>query len=81
MNMGKEVGKITKNLTKSTLDPAGLFTSKDTTTVVQAEAPPAMPDPDGEAVAAAKRRKLAAMKQRGGRDSTILAGEDTLGGG
>lgn len=79
--MGKEIGKITKNLIKSTLDPAGLVTSKDTTTVVEAPAAPAMPDPDGEAVAAAKRRKIAAAKNRGGRASTILDGEEMLGGG
>ena len=79
--MGKEVKRVTSNLTKSTIDPAGLFTSKDTVTTVQANAAPAMPDPDGEAVAAAKRRKLAAMKQRGGRDSTIIAGESDLLGG
>lgn len=39
-----------------------------------------MPDADSMAVAAAKRRKLIAMKTRGGRDSTVLGGEDLLGG-
>lgn len=79
--MGKQLAQMTKNLTKSSIDPAGLFTSKNTTTTVAAPAAaPAMPDPDGQAVTAAKRRKLAAMKARGGRDSTILAGEEMLGG-
>lgn len=78
--MGKDVMRINSNLTKSIVDPGGLFTSKNKT--VQAPAAPvapAMPDPDGEAVASAKRRKMSAAKQRGGRDSTILSGE-TLGG-
>lgn len=54
--------------------------------------PEVMPDADSEAVAAARRRKLMMMKSRGGRNSTIrtkpayglgssmLAGEDPLGG-
>ena len=79
--MGKEIGRVTKNLTKSSIDPAGMFTTKDTTTVVEAPAAEAMPDPDGEAVKAAQRRKLAAQKRRGGRESTILAGESDLLGG
>lgn len=38
-----------------------------------------MPEPDSEAVNAARRRKLAAQQQRGGRASTILTAEP-LGG-
>lgn len=38
-----------------------------------------MPEPDSEAVNAARRRKLAAASQRGGRASTILTAEP-LGG-
>jgi len=39
-----------------------------------------MPDSDGEAVNAARRRRLAAIAQRGGRQSTILSQGETLGG-
>ena len=67
---------------KSLLDPGGHFTSINDDPPLEAEGrdKTIMPDPDGEAVKAAKRRKLAGMKQRGGRDSTILGGEDRLGG-
>lgn len=82
--MGKEISRIGGNIFKSSIDPAGLFTSKGGSSPAPAPAPApapmAMPDPDGEAVAAARRRKVAAMKARGGRESTILS-EDLLGGG
>jgi hypothetical protein len=74
--MGKQIG----NFTKSTVDPFGLYTTKDTTKTVTAPATAAMPNPDGEAVAAARRRKLAEMQARGGRQSTILGEQDLLGG-
>jgi len=68
--------------TKSMLDPVGLFTETNDTPQAAPVTPDAtvMPDPDGAAVKAARRRKLAAMQQRGGRDSTILGGETRLGG-
>lgn len=75
------MGKQLSNITKSAIDPAGMFTSKNTQTVVQAPAATEMPDPDGEAVKAAKRRKAAAAQQRGGRASTMLVGQDDLLGG
>jgi len=77
-SMKDKVGRSTKAL----LDPAGLFTEINDTPQAAAVTPDAtvMPDPDGAAVKAARRRKLAAMQQRGGRDSTILGGETRLGG-
>lgn len=73
-----EAARITKNVTKSKLDPAGLFTTKDTTTV--ASQPQTVDMPDDEATKAARRRKVASMQARGGRASTVLAGDDRLGG-
>ena len=76
--MGKNLKKDTNNLTKSTLDPLGKFTSKDTMTMVAASAEE-MPEPDADAVKAARRRKVAEMQNRGGRASTFMS-EDRLGG-
>lgn len=80
--MSKEV----KRVSKRTLDPLGLFDKGGNDNPVDAPAatpgatgPTAMPDPEGDAVAAAKRRKLVEMKKRGGRASTIVS-EDFLGG-
>jgi hypothetical protein len=87
--MNDSVKKIAGNSHKSVVDPAGIlgddvdpigvFDYGKTAEVAGAPAL-AMPDPDGDAVAAARRRKAAAMQQRGGRASTILGGEDRLGG-
>lgn len=84
-NKNTLLGKINR-----TLDPAGRTIADDATGQIAAAeaaknvapeaAPVVMPDADGEAVAAARRRKMAAMKNRGGRASTILGGEDRLGG-
>lgn len=75
----KEVSRVTKNTTKSTLDPAG-FTSKDKGGAPAAAPAPAIAMPDDEATKAAQRRKVASMAQRGGRASTVLSGDDRLGG-
>ena len=77
-SMKDKVGRSTKAL----LDPAGLFTEINDTPQAAAVTPDAtvMPDPDGAAVKAARRRKLVSMQQRGGRESTILGGETRLGG-
>lgn len=76
------MSKWTQNMTKSVLDPAKVAINKDKKSGAAAPAPAAtvMPDPDDEAVAAAKRRKMAEMQNRGGRASTVLGGEDRLGG-
>lgn len=42
--------------------------------------PPVVPMGDPEAVDKARRRSLAAQRQRRGRASTLLSGGDTLGG-
>ena len=44
------------------------------------KSPAAMPTPDGDAVAAARRRKIAEMQNRSGRVSTILSSDERLGG-
>ena len=41
--------------------------------------PKAMPTADSEAVEAARRRSIAEMQTRGGRQSTILTNDDRLG--
>lgn len=92
--MAKQAKKIAGNLHYSAVDPAGVMPDKVANpfglhnsrgpvgqAVAAAPGPAVMPDADSEAVAAAKRRKMAALKNRGGRASTILAGEETLGGG
>jgi hypothetical protein len=81
--MSKMTGKLNAGrATKALLDPVGLFTEINDTPQAPAVTPDAtvMPDPDGAAVKAARRRKLAAMQVRGGRESTILGGETRLGG-
>lgn len=77
------MSKWTQNMTKSVLDPAKVAINKDKKGGAAAAPAPAatvMPDADDEAVAAAKRRKMAEMQNRGGRASTVLGGEDRLGG-
>lgn len=75
--MGKQAEVVGKNL----LDPGGhLFNKKKPAMAAAPAAAVEMPDVDSEAVAAARRRKLAAIKARGGRQSTVLAGDDMLGG-
>jgi len=78
----------------SLLTEAGLAATKQGVAVgadqvgLGPEAPPPAPPPvpvmpavDSEAVAQARKRQIAAMKNRGGRSSTILTGgSDTLGG-
>jgi hypothetical protein len=90
--MGRDVKRIAGNvheqtfnpggvMKKGTVDPLGTF-AEDAPMAESTDAGPmVMPDADSEAVAAARRRKMAAMKNRGGRASTILGGEDRLGGG
>jgi hypothetical protein len=70
------MGKMFSSITKPVL---GLLGVKAPDAPVQ-QPEKVMPEPDMEAVAAARRRKVAAMQSRGGRESTILAGEDRLGG-
>ena len=90
----KELNKVAGGIHKTSVDPANLMKEKDADplgvyklqdkgqpAVIGSGASAVMPDADSEAVAAARRRKMAAMKQRGGRASTILGGEDRLGGG
>jgi hypothetical protein len=68
-------------LPNSVTDPANIFNyGGEIAAPPPAASEPVMPDADSEAVAAARRRKVAAMKSRGGRASTILGGEDRLGG-
>ena len=81
-NKNTFMGKVNR-----TLDPFGREVADDAMERLTPKPPPApgpaplaMPDADNEAVAAARRRKMAAMKNRGGRASTILGGEDSLGG-
>lgn len=92
----KEGKKVAGGLTRSAIDPLNLMSDKTVDKLdpsgiykpkgngagaVAAPAGPAvMPDADSEAVAAARRRKMAAMRNRGGRASTVLGGEDRLGG-
>ncbi len=84
-NKNTLLGKVNR-----TLDPAGKMVADDAlgqieTAEAEKRGSPVvatvpMPDADNEAVAAARRRKMVAMKSRGGRASTILGGEDALGG-
>jgi hypothetical protein len=73
-------------LPNNAVDPLGLFGAnyrgkgKAIAAPAPAPAPMAMPTPDDEAVKAARRRQLAAAQTRGGRQSTILSGDDRLGG-
>lgn len=89
----KDANKVAGGLHKTSIDPANLLKEKDAdplgvyklkdkgaTTVAGGSGGAVMPDADSEAVAAARRRKMAEMKNRGGRQSTILGGEDRLGG-
>jgi hypothetical protein len=46
----------------------------------QLKAPTVMPLADDQAAQAARRRQIAEMQARGGRASTILSGDDKLGG-
>ncbi|RWF71875.1 hypothetical protein [Mesorhizobium sp.] len=48
---------------------AGLFKPK----MPKVEEPTRMPDPEDPAVLAEKRRQMAEMRARGGRDSTIMS--------
>jgi hypothetical protein len=72
--MGKELERIGKkgaSAAKTLLDPAGLvFKDDEPGAPVAAETKTTMPDPDDEAVKAARRRKLAESKRRGGRESS-----------
>jgi hypothetical protein len=85
---GDDWNKLAGNSHKSVVDPAGILGDGAdplkifdySTPQAGQAAPTAMPDADSEAVAAARRRRLAAMKNRGGRQSTILGGDDLLGG-
>lgn len=69
------------------LDPimnlfGGLFGGNDKPAAPAApvlEAPTPMPLPDDEAVAAAKRRSIAAQMQRSGRQSTLLTNDPVTG--
>ena len=42
--------------------------------------PPTMPLPDDEAIARARKEAILRQRARGGRSSTILTDDDTLGG-
>jgi hypothetical protein len=67
---GLLIDKREKDKAKTATAPAGPI-----------EAPSAdMPEPDSEAVNAARRRRLAALQNRGGRQSTILSQAEPLGG-
>ncbi len=66
---------------KATIDPTKKIIGGDKAAPAVADEPVVMPEPDDEAVAAARRRKVAGIKKRGGRDSTILAGEENRLGG
>lgn len=90
----KTANKIAGGLHKTSIDPANLMSEKEadplgvyklqdkgaSVTIAQEAGPAVMPDADSEAVAAARRRKMAAMRNKGGRASTVLGGEDRLGG-
>lgn len=89
----KELNKVAGGLHKTSIDPANLMKEKQAdplgvyklqdkgaAATATSATTAVMPDADSEAVAAARRRKIAAMKNRGGRASTILGGEDLLGG-
>jgi hypothetical protein len=61
---------------------SGLFGSTPTPTPVEIPViaePTVMPLQDDAAAAKAKKKSLLAQQQRGGRASTILSTEDTLG--
>ena len=64
----------------SKLDPTGLVLGKSKTPDIAPVA--AMPEKNGDAVKAARRRALLAQQQRSGRASTILSQDygDKLGG-
>lgn len=91
--MGKKMNQVFGGLHKTSVDPANLLSEKKAdplgvyklkdkgAVTAAAPAPMEMPDADGEAVAAAKRRKVAALKNRGGRTSTIITGGNDLLGG
>lgn len=71
-----------------TMDPAGKMVADDaieqTTPIVAPPTPEPLAMPDEEAVAAARRRKAAQMRGRGGRqgtiDTTVVGGDPLLGG-
>lgn len=73
-----------------TMDPAGRYVADDaiekTTPITDAdvpiEAPVTMPGSDDEAVRRARRRKIASMQARSGRQSTLMSSDDgdRLGG-
>lgn len=88
--MAKELMKVWGKGHQRMVDPGGFMADKHTdplnlfnyggTPAPSTDGTAEMPTADSQAVAAARRRKAAAMKNRGGRASTILAGEDLLGG-
>lgn len=49
-------------------------------TAAAAEPKPVMPTPDDEAMKASRKRSISAQKKRMGRASTILTGDEPLGG-
>lgn len=82
MSFWDEVMRQTNNNTQSSLDPSGVWLNRDRGGIRRRDVPndtqPEMPDE--EATRAAYRRRLAAYRTRGGRQSTILAAEERLGG-
>lgn len=60
---------------------AFMMSQKGAPAMPAAEEPVAMPTPDDEAQKRARRRSVARSLANRGRASTMLTGEDTLGGG
>jgi phosphatidate phosphatase APP1 len=78
------MSKLVKSVVKVVSSVVGgIFgTNQKLPTAPVVQAPTPLPQPDSEAIAAAKKKSIAAIVNRQGRASTILSGDsgsDTLG--